>query len=475
MDVTRGGHTALVAGVNNRILWTAGEVAAATAGRIQGDADTVITSLAIDSRALEAGALFVALPGDLSHRFHVSSTSSRDGHEFLAAAQAAGAAAALVSTPQADLVMPQIVVADTVDALWDLGRAGRARLNGDVVAVTGSSGKTTFKSMLSQALGAHATAGSLNNHLGVPISLAAVPPAAGAAVIEIGTSSAGEIAPLSSLTAPHVAVLLNVQSAHIGNFANFEALRREKCAISTGLLPGGTLVVHEDVACNVDVACLTFGTSEAADLRLVGMDGAIAHYRFQGSDLRACVPGGGQHRALTLAAVLGALHALGRDLEPALAMDDAVVPGGRGTVLSIGGIEVIDDSYNANPASMTGALRAFQARPAGRRLAVLGEMLELGGQSEALHQSLQPELEGLDGVWLVGEGMRVLEAPASMRGWCQRADDALIDALVTELRPGDVLLVKGSNRVFWATGFVSKLVEQAKKSPALGETPGNYH
>ncbi len=456
-------------------MWTAGEVAAATAGRLQGAADTPITDVAIDSRKLAPGALFVALAGDLSHRFHVSSTSSRDGHEFLAAAQAAGAAAALVSSPRADLMMPQIVVSDTVDALWDLGRAGRARLAGDVVAVTGSSGKTTFKSMLAEALGAHATAGSLNNHLGVPISLAAVPPAAGAAVIEIGTSSAGEIAPLSTLAAPHVAVLLNVQSAHIGNFASIDALRQEKCAIAAGLQPGGTLVVHDGVTCDGAVVRLTFGTSNTADVRLVGLEGAIAHYRLRGTELRARVPGGGEHRALTLAAVIGALHALGRDVEPALALGDAVVPGGRGTVQAIAGIEIVDDSYNANPASMAGALRAFRARPAGRRLAVLGEMLELGDQSAALHRSLEPELEGLDGVWLVGEGMRALQAPACARGWCAQADAALIDALVTELRPGDALLVKGSNRVFWATGFVAKLIAEAKKSPALGETPGNYH
>ncbi len=422
-----------------------------------------ITGVAIDSRIARPGDLFVALPGDPGPRFNASSRSARDGHDYVADAAGNGAAGALVHRHVA-AELPLLRTGDTLDGLWAIGRARRAVLTAEVVAVTGSSGKTTAKTLLRTALDAFATGGSLNNHLGVPLSLAMTPRNAATAVFEIGTNHPGEIAPLSELVRPSVAVVLNVHPAHAEFFADADELRREKLSIHEGLQDGGHLVVEESITLGglpAGLRTLTFGTGADCRVRLLGEHNGRAEYRLGGRTLSARVPGGGPHRARLVAAVLGVLAALGRDPEPALNLPESLVPTGRGDISVAGGVTIVDDSYNANPESMKAALEQLGGGP-GPRVAVLGEMLELGDDGPAFHAALAPLCEPLDRVVLVGEGMRPLcdrLKPQQQWAWRERADDTLLEMLVDGLQSGDRVLVKGSNRVFWANRFVARLRE----------------
>ena len=422
-----------------------------------------VTGIGIDSRRIRPGQLFVALAGDPGPRFHASSRSQRDGHDYVGDAMAQGAAGALVHRPL-DLDAPQLLVPDSLDGLWDLARHRRQALLGQVVAVTGSSGKTTAKSLLAAALDAFTTPGSLNNHIGVPLSLASVPKGAEMAVFEIGTNHPGEIEALSRLVRPQVAVVLNVHPAHIEFFADLDAIRREKLSIHKGLEANGQLVLEDSIdpeGLPTDLPAQSFGEGQAAACRLLRMEDGEALYRLAGRQLSARVPGGGRHRALTLAAVFCVLSALGRDLEAARRLPDSLIPGGRGTERQCAGLRLIDDSYNANPASMRAALVGLQERP-GRTVAVLGEMLELGADSAGLHEALAPACVGIDRIVAIGAGLQPLwqKLPKAQR-WLRReqADDELLGELTAGLRAGDFVLVKGSNRVFWSNGFVARLAE----------------
>lgn len=420
-----------------------------------------VTGISIDSRTTQSGDLFIALTGDPGPRFNASQRSDRDGHDYIAAALAAGAVGVL-SHDAISRDCAELKVADTLDGLWDLGRAGRARLSCPIVAITGSSGKTTTKTFLAAALGAFATEGSLNNHLGVPLSLARTPADAPAAVCEVGTNHPGEIGPLSELVSPTLSVLLNVHQAHAENFAGRDELRKEKLSIINGLQENCYFVVEDQVGLDTirqDVKIRTFGRSDEADVRLLSVSGATARYHLDGELVSARIPGGGEHRALSLAAVLTVCSALQMDPTTALELPDTLVPGGRGNRTEIRGITVIDDSYNANPASMAAALKSFSTE-SGRRIALLGEMLELGDESGAAHESLAPLCEDLDVVYLVGEGMHPLaEKLGSRASWRSGADASLEGELADLLRSGDRLLIKGSNRVFWANGFTAKLID----------------
>lgn len=424
-----------------------------------------VHGLCIDSRRIRPGDLFIALPGDPGPRFNPSQRSDRDGHDYIDAALAAGAVGVLAHDGVGRSA-PQLQVADTLDALWQLGAAARARLDCPVVAVTGSSGKTTVKGFLAAALDAFAAPGSLNNHLGVPLSLATTPRDAGAAVYEIGTNHPGEIAPLSRLARPDVAVVLNVHPAHRENFASMAELTREKLSIADGLSAGGDLVVEDAVAAEeipAGVRVSRFGRSAAARVQLLSSSGGQAVYRIGDAELTAHVPGGGPHRALSLAAVLCVLDVLGRGHSAALDLADTLIAPGRGRVHDAGGLIIIDDSYNANPESLRAALLDLARRPEKRRFALLGEMLELGDDGPAYHRALADAVEGLDGVFCVGEGMQVLcdALPEGVTGhWFAAADDALTRQLKALLQPGDVLLIKGSNRVFWARDYVNQLIQE---------------
>jgi UDP-N-acetylmuramoyl-tripeptide--D-alanyl-D-alanine ligase len=426
-----------------------------------------IHGVCIDSRRIQPGDLFIALTGDPGPRFNPSQRSERDGHDFIAAAMQAGAAGVLAHDG-ARRDIPQLQVADTLDALWRLGAAARARLHCPVVAVTGSSGKTTTKNLLAAALGAFCTEGSLNNHLGVPLSLMSTPEDASAAVYELGTNHPGEIGPLAELVGPNVAIVLNVHPAHAERFTNLSQLRSEKLSIYKGLKGKGHLIVEDLIALDElptkrleERQYATFGRSDAAQVRFLRLANGSADYVLHGETVRAHVPGGGEHRAVSLAAVLATLEVLGSPLGPALSLPDELIPRGRGTETRVGDITVIDDSYNANPESMKAALLALAQR-APPTLAVLGEMLELGADGPDYHRALVEQCAGIGGVICVGAGMQALynELPETQRlGWFPAAGEELLDALAGAVTPGVSVLVKGSNRVFWAQNFVVRLTE----------------
>ena len=439
-------------------LWSYSQVAAAV-----GASDApgpVITGVGIDSRLIVPGDLFIALTGDPGPRFTPSSRSDRDGHDFASDAVARGAVAVLVHRG-GDYGVPAVLVEDSLDALWDLGRAARRRLDCPVVAVTGSSGKTTFKSFAATAINAFATSGSLNNHLGVPLSLARTPKDSTAAVYEIGTNHPGEIAPLARLVSPDVAVLLNVHPAHIENFSTLEAIRREKVSIAEGLVGGGTFVHPVGLGTDLPGPSLTFGDQPEADVRLVEVQGSTVMLRTPAGEVGCPVPGGGVHRAMSVCAVAATLVALERPLALLERLAEVDVPRGRGSRIEVAGVTVIDDSYNANPASMAVTLEAFSSEP-GRRIAILGDMRELGEETERYHAELVDRCAPLDGVICVGEAIRALydRLPPGIRlGFAERADQTFAARCAAELVAGDRVLVKGSNTVFWVHNFVDRLVE----------------
>jgi UDP-N-acetylmuramoyl-tripeptide--D-alanyl-D-alanine ligase len=464
-------------------LWHWRDVCAAVGAPI--DDGPEISGISIDSRTLIEGDLFIALPGDPGPRFNTHHRSARDGHDYVDSAAARGAVGALVSRQTAARV-PQIVTQDTLDGLWSLGRAARARLACPVIAVTGSSGKTTVKTLLSAALACPASAASFNNFIGVPLSLARTPAKSRAAVFEIGTNHPGEIAPLAELVQPHVALVLNVMPAHIENFPSMDALCQEKLAILHGLVPGGTLVLLDNLKeampadARTDIALVTYGESSSAHVRLTRFDAGArcasidwnlperiaqsGSVSARSGSVDAYVPGGGRHRALSMTATIACLLAAGFEPQHAREIGDDVVPAGRGRIHEIGGIAVVDDSYNANPASMEfalGELATMAAARGGRAFAILGEMLELGPESATYHGALADSCRLLDGVLCVGEGMRALYAalaPQQRFGYVHAASDVDLPALADTWQPGDCVLVKGSNRVFWAHDFVPRLV-----------------
>lgn len=439
-------------------LWSYTELTVALG--LPGREGPVVTGVAIDSRRTEPGDLFVALSGDPGPRFQATARSDRDGHDFVAHAVANGAAAALVQRPT-DAACPQLQVDDTLDGLWHLGRAARGRLKGPVVAVTGSSGKTTFKSFAATAIGAFATDGSLNNHIGVPLSLARTPADAAAAVYEIGTNHPGEIEPLARLARPDVAVLLNVHPAHIENFGTLSAIRREKSTIADGLPDaGGTFVCPPAIARDARVPSLTFADHPGADVQLLDSAGGVARLETPAGRFECSVPGGGPHRAMSICALAAVLCALDLPLERLHRLAGENLPRGRGNRLATGGVTVIDDSYNANPASMAATLDAFAAEP-GRRVAILGDMLELGADAERYHAELARHCGHIHGVFCVGDRIRALYdalPPPRRLGFADGADAAFAQACAMRLCPGDCVLVKGSNGIFWANGFVDALV-----------------
>jgi UDP-N-acetylmuramoyl-tripeptide--D-alanyl-D-alanine ligase len=441
-------------------LWTAAEIAEATGGTAL--APFVATGVSIDTRALAAGDLFVALKGE-----------ARDGHDFVAEALRKGAAGALVSELPAERPSNPVLVRveDTAEALTALGRAGRGRSAAKVIAVTGSVGKTSTKEALRHVLSAqgptHAAAASHNNRIGVPLTLARLPPDAAWCVAEIGMNHPGEIAPLARLAVPHVALITTVEAVHIEFFDSEEAIADEKATIMDGLTPDGAAVLNRDnrhfgrlkaAAEARDVArIVTFGTDPLADVRLVAWHaegfGGHARAALLGQEIEFRLAAPGRHSALNAMGVLAAVFAGGADpFAAARALADLPPAPGRGQRRAIrvpgGEAILLDDSYNASPASMRAAVAVLGEVLAARRVAVLGDMLELGARGPAEHRALAQALKAarIDVVFCCGPLMRELyEAlPMSLRGAHAADSDALLAFLKPALRPGDVVLVKGS-------------------------------
>ncbi len=438
-----------------------------------------IGGVSIDSRTLLPGSLFIALDGSSGPVLTAGRGAGHDGHDFVAAAAAKGAVAALVHkelTERSAINIPLLRVKDTRESLWQLGEAARRRLSGVVFAVTGSAGKTTAKGWLAQVTTGCASSGSLNNLWGVPLSLALTPRDAPAGIFEIGMNAPGEIAPLARLVRPQVALVLNALPVHLQGLGSVEAVRMEKLSIVRGLQAGGTLVLPADMQANdipdgasgvAGARRLTFGRSPRADVRFTPMNGDWQRIRLNaaGETLSVCVPGGGAHRAATVAGVAAAALAGGFPLRCMQRLTGAEVPAGRGRVTEVAGVTIIDDSYNANPVSMAHAIEQLASR-SGRRIALLGDMLELGSAERQAHIELARMAATLDAVWCVGSLSRDTceHLPKSVaRGWFADAGKALLDDVCTYLRAGDALLVKGSNRIFWSRGLVDALIARLAK------------
>ncbi len=420
-------------------LWTAHALQAATGGAMPAPFDA--TGVSIDTRTLQPGDLFVALVGE------------RDGHEHVADALARGAAGALVHrTDRLPAGAPLLVVDDTLGGLHALGQAGRARFGGRVVAVTGSVGKTTTKEMLRTALSAfgptHASAASYNNHWGVPLTLARLPADAAFCVAEIGMNHAGEIAPLARLAAPHVAVITAIAAAHIGHLGSLEAIADEKASIREGLAPHGILVLPADSPffARMSAGALVRSFGGTGDARLLSAAGPVrASVGGQGVAFTLAAPGA--HMAMDAVAALAVCDALGLDAVRAAAALEGWSPvAGRGQQRRLGDIVLLDESYNASSASIRAALGVLRAMP-GRRVAVLGDMLELGGFGPAEHAGLADAVAtDADILYACGPLMRHLfdAVPAGQRAVHAPDAAALAPLVAAAVRPGDAVLVKGS-------------------------------
>ena len=438
-------------------LWTAEEALRATGG--SGPGGWSAARVVIDTRGLVPGDLFVALVGE-----------HRDGHGFLDDAARRGAAAALVHADTGPPGLPLLRVADTQAGLEALGQAARARARARFVAITGSVGKTGSKEavrLMLEAFGATtASAKSHNNHWGVPLTLANVPREAQFAVIEIGMNHAGEIARLVPQVRPQVALITKIAPAHLGNLGSLEAIARAKAEIFTGLEPDGTAVLNADdrwfgllaaLAREAGAArIVSFGTSDRADVRAreVAADagGSDVLVDCLGNEVRYRLPMPGRHLVENSLGWIAVIGALGLDPAIATARLAALAPlAGRGrrrrVTLGSGTIELIDDGYNANPASVRAALDVL-ALCDGRRIAVLGDMLELGPDGPDLHRELAGPVRaaGVDLAFGCGPLMRHLLDALPERhvgGWAPTAA-ALVPILRAALRDGDVVLVKGS-------------------------------
>lgn len=445
-------------------LWRWDELVAAAGGKADGAAEGALTGFSIDTRTLAPGEVFVALRAE------------RDGHEFVSGAFERGAAAALVRRgyvrKPGDGAL--IRVDDSLHALGEIGRAARARLKTDarVIAVTGSAGKTGTKEMLraclAQAGSVHAAEKSFNNHWGVPLTLARMPAGVRFAVFEIGMNHAGEITPLSRMVRPHVTIITNVLPVHIGQFASEEAIAEAKAEIFTGLEPAGIAILNRDnrhffllerKAHDAGRRVLSFGRTAGAQVRATAMepgpDGTQVTAVLSEGTVRYTVGAPGLHLAGNSLAVAAVLDVLGVAPETLAALSGVAAPQGRGarTTFAVpgGSVLLIDESYNANPASMRAALAALATVPRegfARRIAVMGDMLELGPAAGEFHQGLKDAVDaaGVDQVFACGPNMRLLfdSLPARVQArWAQTSDE-LAEDVAAVLRAGDVVMIKGS-------------------------------
>ncbi len=447
-------------------LWTSDAMASAMHAATNGPLPRDVFGISIDSRTLAPGDAYFAIKGDV-----------HDGHAFVEAALKAGAALAVVEAAQRDTFAadaPLLIVDDVLDGLRELGRAARARLEGQVIAVTGSVGKTSTKEALRGVLGTqgetHASVASFNNHWGVPLTLARCPASARYAVFEIGMNHAGEIEPLVKMVRPHVAIITTVEPVHLEFFSGIEGIADAKAEIFAGLEPGGAAVLNRDNAMFARLSdnaakagvkrIVSFGVDPTAEARLLDValhaDCSAVHANILGHDVTYKLGIPGRHIAMNSLAVLAAAELVGADLAlAALALSQVQPAAGRGVrrplELRHGQATLIDESYNANPASMAaaiGVLGSAEISGQGRRIAVLGDMLELGPTGPELHRGLAEAVktQGIDLVFCCGPLMRQLwDALSSGRrgGYAETAAE-LESQVVAAVRPGDVLMIKGS-------------------------------
>jgi UDP-N-acetylmuramoyl-tripeptide--D-alanyl-D-alanine ligase len=442
-------------------LWTSADIAAAVGGEAHGDFEA--GGVAFDSREVEPGHLFIAMKGE-----------AMDGHRFVDQAFAAGAAGAIVSD---EIGRPHVRVSDTAAALNALGRASRNRTSARICGVTGSAGKTGTKEALYAALDraapgeAHRSVKSYNNHTGVPLSLARMPRETRFGVFEMGMNHAGELAALTRLVRPHVAIVTAIASAHRAFFASEEEIADAKSEIFQGLEEGGIALVPHDSPYRNRLAAaarpyaakvLSFGLGEGADIRARDVvpspgGGSLVTAILPEAELTFTISQPGDHWVSNALAVLGAVEALGGDLAQAgLALADLPGIKGRGerhrVAVDGGEALLIDESYNANPASMAATLKTFGSLSVqGRRIAVLGGMRELGSTSDEFHAALAGPVEsaGVDLAILVGEEMESLAKALGQKVKMAHVPDTAtaIDLARREARAGDAILVKGSNSI----------------------------
>lgn len=450
-------------------LWTAKDAAAATGGTTSGA--WTANGVSIDSRSVAKGDLFVALQGP-----------NFDGHDYVKQALEKGASAALVhrAMPDCDSYHDRLlVVKDTFLALQNLATAARARTDARIIAVTGSVGKTGTKEALKLGLSilgkTHASEGNLNNHWGVPLSLARMPADTKFGIFELGMNHAGEIAPLSKLVRPHAAIITTVEAAHLEFFKSVAEIADEKAAIMAGLEPAGTVILPRDNPhyARLSAAVKTykienvvpFGTAGDSKASLVAWsltpDGTQVAAEFEGRRIMYDMIVSGRHWALNSIAALAAVNAIGADYHLAAgALAKLAAPVGRGARTRVtidgGAFVVIDESYNASPAAVRvlAETLAQMHQPVGgtrggRLIMVLGDMLELGAAAPALHADLAEsfKLADIHLVFTAGTLMKNLHdaLPAAMRGGHAPDSKALAPMVIDAVRPGDVVAVKGSH------------------------------
>jgi UDP-N-acetylmuramoyl-tripeptide--D-alanyl-D-alanine ligase len=465
-------------------LWTSEDIELVTGGRASAPF-SVMGTISIDTRTLKPGDLFVALK------------DQRDGHDFAAAAFEAGAAGALVSRPVPGGAY--VEADDVLEALTQLAIAARVRCGAHRTAITGSVGKTSVKEMLARIYRAHGCAHwsvkSFNNQWGVPLTLARMPQDTARAVFEIGMNTPGEIAPRSQMVRPHTGIITCIAPAHLEGLGSVEAIAQEKSNIFAGLEAGGTIILPADdafldyLSARARAFCPTasvetFGASDQANARISAYetDGRTSRITCDivGQRVTVKLDAVGAHWAHNVAAALLAASQAGLSLRDcAQALSGYAPPPGRGTaeVLTlpgIGAITLIDDAYNANPASMRAALEGLAQRPGARRLAALGDMREIGETSGAEHRALAgPLIEaGVEAVFLAGGDMQHLcdALPRSLHQVSAPTADELWNQLLKALKPGDVLLIKGSNAS--GMGRIADRLRQWSVAAGLGKMEG---
>ncbi|MBP2236881.1 UDP-N-acetylmuramoyl-tripeptide--D-alanyl-D-alanine ligase [Sinorhizobium kostiense] len=448
-------------------LWTSSDLLAAMNGRPVGTLPEGIVGISIDSRTIGAGEAFFAIKGDRV-----------DGHDYAGIALANGASLLVVSEAKIPalgrLIAPMIVVDDVLEAMIRLGCAARDRSAAKVIAVTGSVGKTTTKEMLRHGLSplgrVHASIASFNNHWGVPLTLARMPETTDFGIFEIGMNHANEIRPLTRMVRPHVAVVTSVAAAHLGNFASLDEIAAAKAEIFEGVVSGGHAVINGDIpqfglleqaAAAAGVSHIhSFGASPKAEYRLVEFAGAavgsVLWAGIGGRTLEVAIGAPGRHIAENALAVIAAAELAGANIDRVVASLATMQPEkGRGLRhrlrVSGGYLTLIDESYNANPASMQAAialLRDAEPAPGGRRIAILGDMLEMGEHAAEVHAALAaPIVEaGISDVWLAGPQMAHLRdaLPGEISVVYREAVGDLIPYAVAAAAGGDVVMVKSS-------------------------------